>query len=144
MRTLLAFIIAPLSIGAIAFGLTFAITGLNYFTLGATLIFTIYAYVVALIFGLPLYLLLKKRIAGRYSSYVKAAVILSVVSILNYSVIPLYDRFTTYPNWSPSWTTLISLLLEGSVYPILLSLFAVSIFWIIVRPDHSSNKPENQ
>ena len=127
MRTILAFLIAPISFGLLLFVLwsQSGTTGILGLSMSALI-----GYPLALIVGLPVYFLMRKVGANGLVSYGFMAVVFAAI---------LISGLVIYPVYAENDGDLSSLLLQARINQMAFltfgSFFTLLIFWLIARPD---------
>ncbi len=128
-RLLLAFILGPISFGALLFILSLF---MGSSAEGAWIMkfAALVGYPLAIVLGVPFYFLLKKYTESKYGHYVLASLIFAIL---------LIGYFILWPFLSSDLPNRGSLLSASRIYQMLFlviaSVFSVSVFWMIARPD---------
>lgn len=133
-RTILAFVVAPISFGIVLAILT-AISGtISFVVLGTAVVV---GYPIALVLGLPTYLLLQKIGARGPLTYCLMGAVAAAILIVSLVIWPVHVEHDG---------DLSSLLLPERLRQIgILSFggfFSVAVFWLIARPDQSESSEE--
>lgn len=136
MRVVLAFVFAPLFPGLVLY-LFATVTGAS----GGQWIFTftvLIAHPVAILFGVPAFLLLQRAHLTSYMAYFISGAILSVIPIFYLVVTP--QDIGSYPSGI--------LLNESQLVQVLIILTAgmsvSSVFWVVARPDKNQWQPKGK
>ena len=125
-RTVLAFLIAPVSMGLVLL-LVWSPGSLGILSLGMS---ALIGYPLALVIGMPAYYVMRKMGANGLISYGFVSLIFAAILIFALIVYPVYVE-----NGGDLSTLLLQARLSQMVFLTFSSLFTLLIFWLIARPD---------
>ena len=126
MRTLIAFLIAPLFPGAILLFFSLinsnADEGIWLFAFSALV-----GYLLAIVLGVPAYILMKKFGCDRLREYLIGGFVLSIAPIIYFIFVPKLSSYERVEIHMPN--------IGLALLFVVASVSAACIFWLIARPD---------
>jgi hypothetical protein len=133
LRTFVAFVIAPISVGIALMFLSLFGSSLEMGFLGLRFIAQV-TYPLAVVLGIPLYFLMKKRRLTELSHYAVASIVFSAPIVVFFVIWP------TLAQGEGFWSIFASARIMQMIIICLASLLTTSIFWKIARPDKQNTK----
>jgi hypothetical protein len=128
LRTFVAFVVAPISVGIALMFLSLFGSSLEMGFLGLRFIAQV-TYPLAVVLGIPLYFLMKKRRLTELFHYAAASVVFSAPIVVFFVIWP------TLAQGEGFWSIFASVRIMQMIIICFASLLTTSIFWKIARPD---------